>query len=480
MLTTAYDVAQLDGKHVRLSRAELQEFRSIVEGPVFGPDDQRWDSATLLWNGMMTGKPALVFQPASAQDVATALGFARDRQIMISVKGGGHNIAGTAIAPDGFMLDMCGMNKAMVDPDARVVHVGPGCRLKDVDRATQQHGLATVLGFISDVGVAGLVLGGGLGYLTRRFGWSVDNLEEVEIVTAGGEVHIANREKNADLFWALRGGGGNFGVVTRFTLRLHPVGPQVYGGLIAWPFERAEEIADCYRDLTVSAPRELSVWMVLLCAPPAPFVPVQWRGRRICGMAVCYSGELGAADSALAPIRSLGEPVFDLLGEQPYTQVQSYLDDTEPKGYHYYWKTEYLASLSDGVLSTLRELFADCPIPQADIGLLHLGGALNERQADDGAVGNRDARYVVGVKGMWPPGEPKAEEFRQWVRYAGDRVHPFSTGGNYINFQTADEDDHRVKASYGTNFRRLTEIKKKYDPDNLFRVNRNINPRKEA
>jgi FAD/FMN-containing dehydrogenase len=445
-----------------------------VEGPLLRAGDEGWDDAILVWNGMVARAPALVLQPTSARDVAAAVAFARAHGLLMSVKGGGHNIAGTSIAEGGLTLDMSRMRDIRVDPTARLAHVGPGCRLADVDRATQEHGLATVLGFISEVGVAGLTLGGGLGYLTRRFGWTVDNLEEVEIVTADGETRIASRTENADLFWALRGGGGNFGVVTRFRFRLHEIGPSVYGGLIAWPFERAEEILRAYRTITTEAPRELSVWMILLHAPPAPFVPEPWHGRKICAMAICYSGQLHDADRALARIHALGDPVVDLLAEQPYTQVQSYLDDTEPKGNHYYWRTEYVAELSDDLLSAIRELYGACPIPGAELGLLHLGGALNEHAADDGAVGNRDARFAMGANAMWEPGEPGADTFPRWIRDAGMRLRRFSTGGNYINFQTADEDEARVRATYGANFGRLAAVKKRYDPDNLFRVNRNI------
>lgn len=474
MITTAIDIAGLEGGRVGLTPAQLDDLRSRVKGPLLRAGNEGWEDAVLIWNGMVAKVPALVLQPTSARDVAAAVRFARDHGLLLSVKGGGHNIAGTSIAERGLTLDMARMRGVTVDPDARLAHVGPGCRLKDVDRATQEHGLATVLGFISEVGVAGLTLGGGLGYLTRRFGWTVDNLEEVEIVTADGQIRIANRDRNADLFWALRGGGGNFGIATRFTFRLHEVGPTVYGGLVAWPFERADEILRAYRTVTSEAPRELSVWMILLHAPPAPFVPGEWHGRRVCAMAVCYSGDLRTVNDALGPIRALGDPVADLLAEQPYTQVQSYLDDTEPKGHHYYWKTEYVAELSDDLLSTVRDLFAECPIPGAELGLLHLGGALNERDADDGAVGNRDARFALGANAMWQRGEPGADTFPQWIRDAWKRLRPFSTGGNYINFQTADEDETRVRATYGANFQRLVEVKKRYDPDNLFRVNRNI------
>jgi FAD/FMN-containing dehydrogenase len=477
MTKSTIQIAGLEGGLVNLTSQELDELDSRVEGPLLRAGDEGWDDAVLIWNGMAATIPALVLQPSSAHDVAAVVGFAREHGLLVSIKGGGHNIAGTSISEGGLTLDMSRMRDVIVDPDARLAHVGPGCLLKDVDQATQEYGLATVLGFISEVGVAGLTLGGGLGYLTRRFGWTVDNLLEVEIVTADAQVRRASRDENAELFWALRGGGGNFGVVTRFTFRLHQVGPTIYGGLIAWPFERADEILRAYRTITAEAPRELAVWMLLLRAPPAPFVPEPWHGKQICGMAVCYSGNLDDVDEVLAPIRALREPVLDLLQEQPYTQVQSYLDVTEPKGNHYYWKTEYLAELSDDLLSTVRDLFAGCPIPEADMGFLHLGGALGEQDGDDGTVGNRDARYVIGVKGMWEPGEAEPGVFRQWVRDAWSRVRPFSTGGNYINFQTADEDEERVRATYGANFNRLVEVKKKYDPGNVFRANRNIRPR---
>jgi FAD/FMN-containing dehydrogenase len=362
----------------------------------------------------------------------------------------------------------------VVDPAARTTTVQPGCLLGDVDRATQRHGLATPLGFFSEVGVAGLTLGGGLGYLTRRFGWTVDNLLAVEIVTAAGEVLNADRDEHPELFWAVRGAGANLGVVTSFTLALHEVGPLVYGGLIAWPLARAQEILAAYRAITSAAPRELTVWLNLIRAPAAPFVPADWHGERICAFAVCFSGDRGDAERALAPLHALGEPVFDLLGERAYVDLQSYLDATEPKGLDYYWKSDYLAELSDGLLGLWEELGAECPIPLGQVSFLHVGGALNERAADDGAVGNRDARYACGVLGSWPVGDPAAPAHRAWLRAAAERIRPFSTGGSYINFQTADEGDERVRAAYGANYERLLAVKERYDPDNLFRSNRNV------
>jgi FAD/FMN-containing dehydrogenase len=364
------------------------------------------------------------------------------------------------------------MQDVTVDPDPRLAHVGPGCLLRDVDRSTQAHGLATPLGsFSSDVGVAGLTLGGGLGYLTRRFGWSADNLEEVDIVTADGQILTASRDENFDLFWALRGGGGNFGVVTRFTFRLHEVGPTVTGGLIIWSADRVDDVLAIYREVTESASRELTAAVTVRLAPPAPFLPKKWHGRPIVGMLVCHSGANAEAD--LAPVRALGDPIADLVTVKPYIEQQSMLDGMEPKGHRYYWKTEYLAGLSKEFLDTFREHALNVTSPLSESIVIHLAGALNERADDDGAVGNRDARYMTAFAGHWPSDSPD-EEHVAWVRQAWRSVRPFSTGGNYVNFQTADEDEQRVRATYGANFDRLVVIKQTYDPNNFFRSNRNI------
>jgi FAD/FMN-containing dehydrogenase len=454
----------------------LDELSPWLDGRLLRPGAADWADAVRLWNAMVARTPAAVVQPETPHDVAATIEFVRAHGVPLSVKGGGHNIAGTAIADGGLTLDMSRMCSVTVEPGAKLAHVGPGCRLQDIDRATQAYGLATPLGFISEVGAAGLTLGGGLGYLTRRFGWTVDNLDEVEIVTADATIRVANRAENAELFWAVRGAGANMGVVTRFTYRLHEVGPTVYGGLVAWPFERAEEVLRAYRSITTEAPRELAVWLLMLRAPAAPFVPDAWHGKRICLMVVCFSGDLADERRVLAPIRALGDPVLDLLAAQPYTRIQSYLDGVEPKGMHYYWKTGYLAGLSDDFLGTVGRLAGDCPVPEGEVGLLHVAGALNERAPDDGAVGNRDARYVCGVNGMWEPGSQDEEAHREWIRAAWQSVGPFTTGGSYINFQTADETEDRIHATYGANLDRLVRAKAAYDPDNLFRSNRNIAP----
>jgi FAD/FMN-containing dehydrogenase len=475
-MSSSITIAGRDGGCVGLTANELADLDAQIVGPMLRAGDAGWDEAVRIWNAMVARTPALVVQPTSARDVAAAVELARTRGLLLSIKGGGHNIAGTAIADAGLVLDMSRMRRVAVDPDARLVHVGPGCLLKDVDRATQAHGLATVLGFVSETGVAGLTLGGGFGYLTRRFGWTVDNLEEVEIVTADGTIRTANRGENRNLFWAIRGGGGNFGVVTRFTFRLHQVGPMITGGLILWSAERADEVLAAYRDLTDSAPRELTATVVVITAPPAPFVPAEWHGQPVIGLLLCHSGRNPEAD--LAAVRALGDPIVDLVTEQPYAAQQSILDESpsDAKGLHQYWKAEYLAGLSSAYLETFREAALNGPTsPLSYSVIFHIGGALNEHAWDDGAVGNRDARFISGFAGVWPPGEP-ADEHVAWVRAGWQRIRPFSTGGNYVNFQLAEDDTARTTDAYGKNYARLQRVKAEYDPDNVFRVNRNIPP----
>jgi FAD/FMN-containing dehydrogenase len=475
-MSNGFEVAGLSGGRVALTSGQLDDLGARIGGRILREGDGGWDDAVLVWNAMVARVPALVVQPISARDVAAAVAFARDHGLLLSIKGGGHNIAGTAVAEGGLTMDMSRMRDVTVDPEARLAHVGPGCLLRDVDRATQEHGLATVLGFVSETGVAGLTLGGGFGYLARRFGWAADNLDEVEIVTADGQIRVANRDENPDLFWAVRGGGGNFGVVTRFTFRLHEVGPMITGGLIMWSADRIDEVLAAYRELNETAPRELTAAAVVLTAPPAPFVPEQWRGRQVVGMLVCHSGPDASAD--LEPIRALGDPVADLLGERPYIEQQSLLDDSpsEAKGMHQYWKTEYLPGLSAAYLDAFRDGALQAASPLSISVIFPIGGALNERADDDGSVGNRDARYVSGFSGVWPPNDSRAAEHIDWVRTAWERIRPFSTGGNYVNFQLSEDDSTRTAGAYRKNYERLQRIKAEYDPDNLFRVNRNIPP----
>ncbi len=468
-------ITGLEGDPRPLARDMLDSFGAGLDGSLIHPGDDQFADATLIWNAMVKKQPALVVRPRSTQAVVDTVGFVRDNHLQLSIKGGGHNIAGLALSDGGVMLDMSAMRQVDVDVDAKLARVGPGCTLGDVDKATQQHGLATTLGFVSATGVAGLTLGGGFGYLTRRFGWTVDDLEEVEIVTADGTVRRASRTENDDLFWALRGGGGNFGIVTEFVFRLHPVGPQITAGLIAWPASEADAVLALYRRIAESAPRELTAVVLRRNAPPAPWVPETAHGTPMIAIVVCHAGSPEQAASDLAPIKSHGEPLADLIQVKDYVAQQSMLDATQPKGMHYYWKSEFVAGLGDDLFEAYNRQFEGLKAPANQIVLFQVGGALGEHPEDDGAVGNRDAAYACVIQAMWKGDDDAVGEAnRDWVRNAWQALKPFSTGGNYVNFQTADETAERTEESYRENYDRLRAVKANYDPSNLFRVNRNI------
>lgn len=471
---TAVQFTGVSGGARTLESDQLEAFAADLDGTLALPDSDDYAQATSIWNAMVARRPAAAVRAASVGDVVRTVNFARDNEIELSIRGGGHNIAGLSLSDGGLALDMSPMKAVEVDAPAKLARVAAGCTLGDVDRATQAHGLAATLGFVSATGVAGLTLGGGFGYLTRRFGWTVDDLEGVEIVTADGSVRSASRAENDDLFWALRGGGGNFGVVTEFTFRLHEVGPQVTGGLMAWPASRAVEVLDTFRRLTDSAPRELTLVAVRRNAPPAPWVPAELHGTPVVLIVACHSGTPDQADADLAPLRALGDPIADLVVPKEYGIQQTLLDATMPSGNHYYWKSEFVAGLSDGLLETYHAQFEDMTAPANQITLFHLAGALSEHPEDDGAVGNRDAGFACVVQAMWTPDSSAAEANREWVRGAWSELRQYSTGGNYVNFQTADEPDDRTAQSYRDNLARLRAVKATYDPTNLFRVNRNI------
>jgi FAD/FMN-containing dehydrogenase len=456
-----------------LTPASLDALRAALRDRVALPGDDRYAEATTIWNGMIRKRPSAVVRASSIDDVVRTVRFAADEGVELSIRGGGHNIAGLALSDGGLTLDMSAFRDVVVDPEARTVRVGAGSLLGDVDRATQVHGLAAPLGFVSQTGVAGLTLGGGFGYLTRRFGWTVDSLEAVEIVMADGTVGRASRSEEPELFWALRGGGGNFGVATEFVFRLDEVGPQITGGVIAWPASMAVDVLDAFRATTESAPRELTMAALRRNAPPAPWLPESAHGTPVVMVVVCHSGSPEQAAADLAALRAVGEPLADLVVEKEYAAQQTLLDATQPKGMNYYWKSEFIAGLSDGLLETYHAQFVDQKAPANQIVLFHLAGALSERSEDEGAVGNREAGFACVVQSMGAA-DLAPDENRAWVRSAWEALRPYSTGGNYINFQTDDEPDARMVESYRSNLDRLRAAKQRYDPTNLFRVNRNI------
>jgi len=465
----------LDGRAVDLTPELLAGLKSRLKGPLLTADDAGYEDARTVWNAMVDRRPALVVRCLGVADVVACVQFARTHNLLLCIKGGGHNIAGLATADGALMLDMSLMRGVWVDPRARVAHAQAGCLLGDVDRETQLHGLATVLGFVSATGIAGLTLGGGFGYLSRRWGWTTDNVVGMDLVTAEGRLVHASEEEHADLFWGLRGGGGNFGVVTGIDYMLHEVGPEVVGGVVAWPASEADKVLELYRTLAEQAPPELTLVVLMRPAPPAPWLPKDIHGKPIVAILACHSGKPEAGEQAVASIKSFGKPVGDTLVRRPYAQLQGLLDGTQPKGRRYYWKSDYFARISPELCAEFIGHAARIRSPHASVAFFQLGGALGARPNDHSPVGNRDARFVLNVGGAW---EQAADDDANvaWARAAFEGMRPFSTGGTYLNFLTGDEGPERTQAALGTSLERLAKIKAKWDPQNVFRTNRNIPP----
>lgn len=452
-----------------------KKLKEGLRGKLLLPDDSQYDDARSIWNGMIDRRPAMIAQCLGVRDVVTCVKFVREQGLPLTIKGGGHNISGLAVSNGGLMLDMSKMRGVWVDTDKRIGKAQAGCILGDVDHETQIHGLAAVLGFVSQTGIAGLTLGGGFGYLTRQFGWTSDNLLSVQLVTAEGRVVQASESENSDLFWAMRGGGGNFGVATGFEYKLYPVGPEILAGAIAWRADQTEKVLDLYRNLTADAPPELACVAVQRIAPPAPWLDEDVHGEPIVAIFICHTGKIEEGEKLIAPLRALGSPVGDIIQQRPYVSQQSLLDATQPKGRRYYWKSEYLPSLEPEMLNKTMKHASSIVSPFSAILLFPLGGALNEYPEDHSAVGNREAKWVINIAASWDDIEDDEKNI-EWAREAWRDIHGFSTGGTYINFLTEEEGDDRIHAAYGKNYGRLVEVKTKWDPENMFRMNKNIEP----
>jgi FAD/FMN-containing dehydrogenase len=469
----AVEIQGLSGSKVTITAEALTAFKTGFRGPVVTAEDASYEELRKVWNAMIDRRPALFVRCTGPADVAHAIKFVREHRLASSVRGGGHNIAGLSMVEGGLVIDMALMKGVWVDPKARTARAQAGCLLGDLDRETQAHGLAAVLGFVSQTGIAGLTVGGGFGYLTRKYGWTCDNVISMDVVTASGEIVRAAADENEDLFFALRGGSGNFGIVTSFEYKLFPVGPQILGGAVAWRAEDAPEVLKFYQELTASAPRELTCVAVLRIAPPAPWLPKEIHGKPIIVMFVCYSGPLEEGEKLVAPIKAFGKPVADILVKRPYAQMQSMLDATQPKGRRYYWKSEYVAGLSSNLLETVIAQARGIPSPHGGVILFHLGGALNELPPEHSPVGNRKTAFVVNLAGSWDNAADDEVNLK-WARDAWQAVRPFSTGV-YVNFLTEEEGADRVEAAYGkAMLERLAPLKKKYDPDNVFQHTKRI------
>lgn len=471
---TSITIRRLDGSDAHIDAGVIDRLATALRGKVLTAASPGYDTARSIWNAMIDRRPALIIQCAGAADVKAAVELAREHSLLVAVRGGGHNIAGAAVCDGGLMIDLSPMRGVRVDPRSRTARVEPGCTLGDFDRETQAFGLATPLGINSTTGVAGLTLGGGFGWLTRRYGMTVDNLLSADVVTADGELLTATERRHADLFWALRGGGGNFGVVTSFELRLHPVGPDLFSGLVVYPFAEAASILDRYRRVAAEAPDELSAWVVVRKAPPLPFLPAAVHGTEILAIAMLWAGAPQDGAAAAEPLRQLATPLGEHLGAQPYVAFQSAFDPLLAPGARNYWKSHDFDQLSDGAIATILQYAAELPSPQCEIFVAHLGGAMRRVAPDATAYPHRRSQFVMNVHGRW---NDPADDARciAWTRAFFESAAPHATGGVYVNFLTEDEQD-RVRAAYGDNFDRLGDVKATYDPDNLFRVNQNIAP----
>ena len=469
----------ITGTEIELAQDKLDGLKARLRGKVLLSGDAGYEESRTVWNGMIDRKPALVARCIGADDVAACVRFAREHKLLLCIKGGGHNIAGLATQDGAMMLDLSAMRGVWVDKHRRIAHAQGGCILGDVDRETQLHGLAAVLGFVSLTGVAGLTLGGGFGYLTRRWGYTTDTVVGMDLVTADGKLVRATSDENPDLFWALRGGGGNFGVVTGIEYALYPVGPEVVGGVVAWPASEAPKVLEFYRTLAAKAPRELTLVAFMRPAPPAPWIPKDMHMKPIVAILACYSGNPDDGMKMVAPIKTFGKPIADMLVRRPFTQLQALLDATQPKGRRYYWKSEYLPRIEPRLCEKFISHAARISSPHSAVILFQLEGALNEFAPDHSPVGNRDARFVLNVAGSWEAAKDDAANIG-WARDTWKDLKEFSTGGNYLNFQTEDEGAERIEAALGGAFQRLAAVKAAWDPENFFRANRNIQPVSES
>jgi FAD/FMN-containing dehydrogenase len=424
---------------------------------------------------MIDRRPAAIAQPLGVADVIEGIRFARDHDLAIAVKGGGHNIAGLAVADDCLLLDMARMRGVWIDPAERVAIAQPGCLLGDVDRETQVHGLATVLGFVSATGIAGLTLGGGFGYLTRRFGWTSDNVVAMDVVTATGEVVRASEQANPDLFWGMRGGGGNLGVMTSVTYRLHPVGPEITAGAIAWRADDAAAVLDRWRELVADAPAELTVVAILRPAPPAPWIPKDVHGTPIVALVVCDTGPTEFAEERIGTLRAFGSPIGDNVQRRSYSSMQSLLDGTQPKGRRYYWKSEFLPSFTMELVAGVVDRARAFESAHSSITLFPIDGAHQRLPGDHSAVGNRDAGAVLNIGASWERADDDEVNI-EWACSLWRDLRAHSTGGVYVNFLTEDEGEDRIRAAYGSNLERLRHVKAAWDPGNVFRLNKNVPP----
>lgn len=456
-----------------ISEESVTTLKAKLRGTVIEPKDSEYDEARKVYNAMIDKRPRLIANCADVADVIHCVNFARDNSVLLSIRSGGHNAGGLGICNDGLVIDLAGIKYTRVDPAARTVTVGGGCTWGDVDHANHAFGFATPSGIISTTGVGGLTLGGGVGHLTRKCGLTIDNLLSADVVLADGRFVKTDAQENPDLFWALRGGGGNFGVVTAFTFRLHPIS-NVYGGPMFWELSEAADVMKWYREFLPAAPDEMNGFFAFLSVPPGPPFPEHLRFKKMCGVIWAYSGDMAKAEEAFKPIRAFKKPALDFVGPLPHPALQGMFDAVYPPGDQWYWRADFFNEITDELIAQHLEFAGQMPTWKSTMHYYPIDGAAARVGKNDTAWNYRGAKWAAVIVGVDPDPANK-EKITAWTKSYYDAIHPYSAGGAYVNFMM-DEGEDRVKATYGDNYDKLVAIKNKYDPQNLFRVNQNIKP----
>lgn len=467
-------LAGANGTSTTITDSDVDALRRSFKGDLLQSSDAGYDEARTIWNAMIDKRPSLIARCKSTNDIVEAVRFAKAHSLLVAVRGGGHNIAGNASCEGGMVIDLSAMRAVAVNPQARTATAEPGVTLAEFDKATQEHALATPLGINSTTGIAGLTLGGGFGWLSRKFGLTIDNLIEAEVVTADAKVMMASESENADLFWGIRGGGGNFGIVSSFKYRLHPVGPEVLSGLIVHPFADAEKLLKFYREFTQKVPDDVTIWVVMRKAPPLPFLPEEWHGKEVLVFAVVCAGDPTICGEAIKPLREFGNPIADVIGMNPFSGFQQAFDPLLTPGMRNYWKSHDFNDLPDGFIDEIIKSVHNLPSGHCEIFLGQMGGETSRVAPGATAYRDRDVKFIMNVHGRWETAAEDQDCVR-WARAIFNAATPYSTGGVYVNFMTAEESE-RVKSAYGPGYERLLELKRKYDPTNLFCINQNIKP----
>jgi len=469
-------IMSLSGEAMYLSDLDISSFKKNFSGQLLTKDDKDYNETRSIWNGMINKHPAIIARCKNSNDVSLSVKFARNHNLLTSTRGGGHNVAGNAVCEGGLMIDLSMMNNISIDQKKKTAKVEPGCTLGNTDAETQEYGMVVPAGIVTSTGVAGLTLGGGFGWLSRKWGLTCDHLISTELVTAEGEIINVNSEQNPDLFWGIKGGGGNFGIVTSFEFNLRELGPEIAGGLILYKLEDTEKVLSFYNEFIASAPREVTTVLVYRYCPAAPFIKEEFHGTPVFGIGALYAGKADKGMEVLKPIKQFGSPIGDVIAPKPFVTHQAMLDAGQPKGANYYWKSEYTKEVPDALSSKFVEQTLNMSSKASIIAAFQLGGAITDIGEEDTAYSFRNAGYALNINTQWQNGKD-AEKHIEWARKTQQLASPYSMGSGYINFASADESEERVVATYGNKkFKRLVDLKRKYDPDNFFRLNQNIKP----